>query len=122
MILLRTAGVAPEDIDRLYLAGGFATYVDTANAVSIGLLAPVPADRVEKVGNAAISGARVVLLSKSRRHWLEEQVKSITHVELETTADFFDLFVEGCQLKPMPASRADAAPKRRQTAIQGSPG
>ena len=27
----------------------------------------------------------------------------IEHIELETTPDFFDLFVDGCQFKPMPA-------------------
>ena len=33
----------------------------------------------------------------------------MTHIELETTPDFFDIFVEGCQLKPMP-DRLPTAP------------
>ena len=28
-------------------------------------------------------------------------MKGIQHVELEMTPDFFDIFVEGCQFKPM---------------------
>ena len=102
LIVMRTAGVEPVEIERMYLAGGFATYLDVRNAIDIGLIAPVPEERVVKVGNAAIDGARAVLLSKSKRRRAEEEAKRVTHIELETTPDFFELFVEGCQLKPMP--------------------
>ena len=55
-----------------------------------------------KVGNAAAQGAREVLLSAGKRARIEALAKRIEHVELETTPDFFELFVEGCQFKPMP--------------------
>ena len=103
-IVMRTLGVDPSEIDRLYLAGGFANYVDVGNAISIGLLAPVPQDRIVKVGNAAVQGAREILLSKTKRRMLEKSVQTIEHIELETTPDFFDLFVDGCQFKPMPST------------------
>ena len=103
-IVMRSAGVRPADIDRLYLAGGFATYLDVGSAVEIGLIPPVCGERVVKVGNAAVDGARALLLSTQKRRWAEELTKSVTHIELETTPDFFDIFVEGCQLKPMPAT------------------
>ncbi len=110
-ILLRTLGIRPGDVSKLYLAGGFANYIDVGNAIAIGLLAPVPEERIVKVGNAAIRGARDVLLSRVKRRHLEDLVKTIAHVELETTPDFFDIFVEGCQFKPMPADwRAMGAP------------
>ena len=35
-------------------------------------------------------------------------MQAIEHIELETTPDFFDLFVDGCQFKPMPARLAPA--------------
>ena len=101
-IVLRTFGVAPGDVDRLFLAGGFANYVDVRNAIDIGFLAPVPEDRIVKVGNAAVQGAREVLLSRARRQEMEALVKDIEHIELETTPDFFEVFVEACQFKPMP--------------------
>lgn len=114
-ILLRTFGVDPADVDKLYLAGGFANYLDVEAAMAIGLLAPVPENRVVKVGNAALQGAREILLSGRRRRALEEAVKRVEHVELETTADFFELFVDGCQFKPMPA-RLPPAPAPRAAA------
>ena len=102
LIVMRALGVDPAGIDRLYLAGGFANYVNVRNAVSIGLLAPVPPARIVKAGNAAARGARAILLSATRRRALEREVQAIEHIELETTPDFFDLFVDGCQFKPMP--------------------
>jgi uncharacterized 2Fe-2S/4Fe-4S cluster protein (DUF4445 family) len=101
LIVMRHLGIGPSDIRRLYLAGGFANYINVPNAVAIGFLAPVPEERIVKVGNAALGGARRMLLSRRKRREIEDVVKRIEHVELETIPDFFDLFVEGCQFKPM---------------------
>ncbi|HWM11569.1 MAG TPA: ASKHA domain-containing protein [Solirubrobacteraceae bacterium] len=103
-VLLRELGVGPGEIDRLYLAGGFARYVDVPNAVEIGFLAPVPAERVVKLGNASLAGARELLLSVPARRELELLIRGVEHMELETAPDFFDLFVDGCQFKPLPGS------------------
>ena len=104
-ILMRHLGIGPEEIDTLYLAGGFANYVNVRNAIEIGFLAPIAEDRVVKIGNAAVQGAREVLLSREKRASAEALVKQIEHIELETTPDFFEVFVEGCQFKPMPAAK-----------------
>ena len=103
-IVLRHFGCAPEDIKTLFLAGGFANYVNLQDAIEIGFLAPVPETNVVKVGNAAIAGATAVLLSNQKRTDIEAFVNNIEHIELETTPDFFDVFVEGCQFKPMPTT------------------
>ncbi len=97
VILMREFGIGPEQISKLYLAGGFANYVDPAAAIEIGFLPRVPAERIVPVGNAASSGAREMLLSGRKRQSIERLIKTITHIELETTPDFFDVFVEGCQ-------------------------
>jgi uncharacterized 2Fe-2S/4Fe-4S cluster protein (DUF4445 family) len=101
VITMRTFGVSPDQISRVYLAGAFANYVNLANAIEIGFLAPIPEDHVVKVGNASVAGAKQMLVSRRKRRSIEELVKRIEHVELETTPDFFDIFVEGCQFKPM---------------------
>lgn len=100
-ILLRHLGLRPDDIQRLYLAGGFANYVDPSDAIEIGFLAPVPPGRIVRMGNAASQGARMMLLSRRQRESIERLITKIEHVELETTPDFFDIFVDGCQLQPM---------------------
>ena len=42
-----------------------------------------------------------MLISGEMRRRAEEMVGRIEHIELETTPDFFDIFVEGCLFKPM---------------------
>ena len=104
-IVLRGYGVAPDDVRRLYLAGGFANYVNVKNAASIGFIADVAPEKVAKVGNAALEGATLMLISNRMRGVAESLVRRVEHVELETTPDFFDIFVEGCMFKPMSESQ-----------------
>jgi uncharacterized 2Fe-2S/4Fe-4S cluster protein (DUF4445 family) len=111
-IAMRKSGIGPRDISKLYLAGGFANYINIRNAIDIGFLASVPEDRIVKVGNAAIQGAREMLLSRRKRDAVEQLVKRIEHVELETTPDFFEVFVEACQFNPMPTGFVPAAAGR----------
>ena len=103
-IVLRRYGVALDQISRLYLAGGFANYVNLKNAVDIGFIANVPEERVVKAGNAALEGATIMLLNGGMRQTVERMARQIEHVELETTSDFFDTFTEGCMFNPMAKS------------------
>ena len=50
--------------------------------------------------NAALLGASMALLSRSRRAALEALVRRVEHVRLETHPHFFEFFVEGCQMEP----------------------
>ena len=107
-IVLRQYGTPPEGLSRMYLAGGFANYINVENARDIGFIANVPLDRVSQVGNAALEGATIMLTSRVKRREIELLTRDIEHVELETSPDFFDLFVEGCQFKPMKRDLASA--------------
>jgi uncharacterized 2Fe-2S/4Fe-4S cluster protein (DUF4445 family) len=99
-VLADVYGAPLDRIDRLYLAGGFARHLDVDAARRIGLVPELPAERIVKVGNAALHGASVALLSRRRRADLEEMVKRVEHVRLEVHPSFFELFVEGCQFAP----------------------
>jgi len=101
LIVLREYGVPMDELSRLNLAGGFANYINVDNARDIGFIANVPSDRVTQVGNAALEGATIMLTSATKRREIELLTRDIEHVELETMPDFFDLFVEGCQFKPL---------------------
>jgi uncharacterized 2Fe-2S/4Fe-4S cluster protein (DUF4445 family) len=54
-----------------------------------------------QIGNAAIEGATIALLSQSKRRELEQLVRRVEHCRLETHPQFFDFFVDGCQFKPL---------------------
>ncbi len=87
------------DIENVYLAGGFANYIDIQNAINIGFILDFPLEKIKKIGNSALEGATKLLLSNKLRKNLVKYVNNIDHLELETKSDFFDYFVEGCQFK-----------------------
>jgi uncharacterized 2Fe-2S/4Fe-4S cluster protein (DUF4445 family) len=88
-------------VEVFYLAGGFGRHMNVEAAARIGLIPPIPEDRVVQAGNAAIEGASLALLSQSKRRELEQLVRQVEHCRLETHPRFFDFFVEGCLFKPM---------------------
>jgi uncharacterized 2Fe-2S/4Fe-4S cluster protein (DUF4445 family) len=103
-VLAEEYGVGLERIERLYLAGGFARHLDVDAACRIGLIPDLPRDRIVKVGNAALAGASIALLSRSRRADLEEIVRRVQLVRLEAHPEFFEFFVQGCQFEPFGAA------------------
>ena len=88
-----------QDIGVFYLAGGFGRHLNIEAAKRIGLIPNIDDDKILQVGNAAIEGACIALLSKRKRMELETLVKKVSHCRLETHPQFFDYFVEGCQFK-----------------------
>ena len=53
-----------------------------------------------QVGNAALEGATLALLSVAAREEIDQLVRRIEHVELETFPEFFHCFAEGAQFVP----------------------
>jgi len=94
-------GLDFDDIDFFYLAGGFGRHLKADAARRIGLIPNLPDSKIVQIGNAAIEGASIALLSMTKRRELEALVKRVEHCRLETHSAFFDFFVEGCQFKAM---------------------
>jgi len=53
-----------EDLDAVYLAGGFGNFLNVRQAVTIGMLPDVPSEKIQFVGNTSIAGAKTVMLSR----------------------------------------------------------
>lgn len=102
-VVFSRLGLDFKDIDVFYLAGGFGRHLDIAAAQRIGLIPALPLDRVVQAGNAAIEGASMMLLSRTKRDEIEALVRRVEHCRLEAHPEFFDFFVEGCQFKPLDA-------------------
>jgi len=100
-VVTSSYGVAFDNLDVFYLAGGFGRHLKVEAAQRIGLVPNLPLSKTVQIGNAAIEGASIMLLSKSKRQELEALVKQVEHCRLETHPNFFDFFVEGCQFKPV---------------------
>ena len=82
-----------QDLSHVYVAGAFGNYLDSDNALAIGLLPPVPKERIEFVGNAAGIGALMALIDISERGRVAELRRGIEFLELATDAGFHEVFV-----------------------------
>jgi uncharacterized 2Fe-2S/4Fe-4S cluster protein (DUF4445 family) len=92
-------GICFDEIDVFYLAGGFGRHLKPNASRRIGLIPNLPDAKIVQIGNAAIEGASIALLSQSRRDELEDLAQGVEHCRLESHPRFFDFFVEGCQFK-----------------------
>jgi uncharacterized 2Fe-2S/4Fe-4S cluster protein (DUF4445 family) len=93
-MLLHVAGLRPDDLEELLLAGGFGNYVSVQSARRIGLIPPLAPERVRYVGNAAALGAQMCLLSEPERERAATLARVFEHVSLAAHPHFERIFVE----------------------------
>jgi len=93
-LLRKYYGVTLEEIDKIYLSGAFGNFINPDNAILIGLLPPAR-EKMVKIGNGALAGARQMLLSRKKREEAEEIAKKIQHIKPnEREKDFTYLVAE----------------------------
>ena len=107
-LLLDLSGVAEQDVERFVLAGAFGQYVDVANAVAIGLLPPLPLERIAQVGNAAGVGVARMLASTAERARAAEIAARCRYVELNTHPQFQKRFMENIGFAEVAGAQGDA--------------
>jgi uncharacterized 2Fe-2S/4Fe-4S cluster protein (DUF4445 family) len=122
MTLLEEVGLKIQDIDRIYLAGGFGSYVDLEKAMVIGLLPEIDPDRIRFVGNGSLMGAKMSCLTNRIRKDVVEVTRRMTNFELSETPSFMNNYVAALFL---PHTDMDQFPKlkarleRRRVLEQG---
>lgn len=93
-ILAEQAGAAFEDIEKVYLAGGFGNFIGLDSACRIGLLPAALRAKIVPVGNAAGSGSVRLLVSEQARRRAEALRQATRCVELAATPDFNDVYTD----------------------------
>jgi len=94
-ILLNIAGIKPEDVEEVIIAGAFGSFIKIESALAIGLFPPMPNAKYKQVGNAALLGAKWMLVSREARKFANEIVGDINYVELTTYPKFNRYFAMG---------------------------
>ena len=92
--LIHTAKLSCDEVETLYIAGGFGSYLDVQNAGKIGLLPEELTDRVTVLGNAALTGAAMLLLCSDLRPASEAMARETAIVELATNPVFVSEYME----------------------------
>ncbi|MGD2252595.1 MAG: ASKHA domain-containing protein [Anaerolineales bacterium] len=97
-ILLDYLDIQAEEINEVVLAGAFGTYLDPFNAMRIGLLPRLPLTRVHAIGNAAGTGACMLLASTQARQEACQLAERIEYLELTIYPAFNRFFALGVRL------------------------
>lgn len=105
--LLGEVGMTFDSIDKLYIAGGFGRFIDIERAITIGMLPDMPVAKFEYLGNTAVAGAYLVLLSDKLREEAEEIAKKMTYLELSVCRPFMDEYMSALFL---PHTNIDSFP------------
>jgi uncharacterized 2Fe-2S/4Fe-4S cluster protein (DUF4445 family) len=91
-ILLKRLDRKIGDIGKVYLAGGFAKYIDIRNAVTIGLLPEIDLPRYVIIGNGSLAGAHLGLIDRNIWSSFDKIIDEPQVVELNLDPDFQDEF------------------------------
>lgn len=101
-LLLGELGLGPADLDEIVLAGAFGSYIRPESAMGIGLVPPVPLERVRAIGNAAGRGAQMALVSKTVYCESLSLAKHLRYIPLSSQATFHRRFVAGMTFPDLP--------------------
>jgi uncharacterized 2Fe-2S/4Fe-4S cluster protein (DUF4445 family) len=90
--LLRAVGISREEVERVYIAGGFGNFLDLRSAMTIGVFPPFPLKKFVLLGNASLAGAIGVL--RNRKRWEEASsiAPSTVYHDLSSDPGFMDLY------------------------------
>jgi uncharacterized 2Fe-2S/4Fe-4S cluster protein (DUF4445 family) len=98
-VLLKHACMDENDIDEVIIAGAFGTYLDVQSGIEIGMFPRIDPARYRQVGNAAGTGARMVLLSTEQRARAMQIARRVNYIELTAEPDFAAEFARALLLR-----------------------
>ena len=91
--MVRSLGVGFEDLERIYIAGGFGNFIDMESAITIGLFPDVDRSKYEYLGNASLAGAKYALISQGFRDRVDTVFPKMTYVDLGSDPVFYDEYM-----------------------------
>ena len=92
-ILVKKAGIAFDEVDDCYLAGGFGTKIDIIKAAGIGLIPKELEVKTIPVGNTVLAGTKEVLLGRISKDELEKIQTMADVINLAEENDFEELYL-----------------------------
>jgi uncharacterized 2Fe-2S/4Fe-4S cluster protein (DUF4445 family) len=95
--LMQRLGLAPDDLQRVILTGGFGSQLNTDAALEIGMIPPAPRDRIETSANGAGLGA-ALMLDDAEFARAERIAVAAEQVELDLDPEFDRRFVRSMAL------------------------
>ncbi|MBN2013962.1 MAG: DUF4445 domain-containing protein [Candidatus Altiarchaeota archaeon] len=95
---LSRVGVDFNDLQKIYIAGGFGYHIDLEKAITIGLLPDIPRERFEFIGNGSLRGAYMALVDDEVKKGAESLAKKVTYFNLSESKDFNEEYLNALYL------------------------
>lgn len=93
-ILLNEANLTTDDIEHVYIGGGFGNFMNVESCLEIGMIPRELKEKIISIGNCAGYGAKQYLLSKRLRKITNDIINKSTYIELSKRVDFQEYFVD----------------------------
>ena len=90
--LVTHMGLTFEDVEQIFIAGGFGYHLDIVNSITIGLLPDLPMESLHFLGNGSLAGARMALMSTEALQEIDDIADRITYFDLSTDPTFMNRF------------------------------
>lgn len=90
LALMKKENITFNDIDKIYISGGFSTFINVDNAIKTGLL-PNEKEKISAINNSSLSGA---INSVIKNDNYEKMIKNAEYVDLSQDKVFSELFIE----------------------------
>lgn len=94
--LMRVQQVAFEQIERVYIAGGFSAQINVEHAVAVGLLPKELQEKCVVINNSSLLGSIRFACGEKK---LEQYLETAEYVDLSMNTDFSELFIENMDIR-----------------------
>lgn len=92
--LLKRFGTTSEEIEEVFLAGGFGYHMDIEKMIAIGMLPKGFIEKVTIVGNSSLGGTITYLTQEDAVGRCKEIVEKTEELQLTLAADFIEFYIE----------------------------
>ena len=93
-VLIARYGIKAEELDAVYIAGGFGHFLNMEKAADIGLIPRVFLPKVKAVGNTSLKGAVLALTDEKAQHEMPQIAEKAEEISLASDTMFSELYME----------------------------
>ena len=93
-VLLNESNLTYDDIENVYIGGGFGNFMNVESAVNIGMIPESFKNKIKSIGNCAGKGAIDFLISEENKKEIVKIVDKCEYIELSKSKSFQEFYID----------------------------
>lgn len=93
-VLLKESNLTYDDIEHVYIGGGFGNFMDVESAVNIGMIPKELKNKIKSIGNCAGKGAINYLINEKKQEEIIKITNKCKYIELSQSKDFQEFYID----------------------------